>query len=206
MDSHTTVLTVGHSNHTIEQFLSLLVVNKVSAIADVRSAPFSRYSPQFNRNELNRSLKEIGIDYVFLGRELGARSDDRSCYIDHRVQYNLLSQTTEFKRGVDRVLRGAAQQRVAMLCTEKDPLDCHRTILISRELTQSGVAVDHILADGSVESQDEAMSRLLAKFGLGDGDLFHSRTELLEEALTRQESEIAYVEPAQLTSSTEDPS
>jgi uncharacterized protein (DUF488 family) len=152
--------TVGHSNHPIDKFLDLLTGNGISAVADVRSQPFSRRFPQFNKERLAASLSERGIAYVFLGKELGARSDDESCYEDGRVQYPRLAATPLFKQGIARVLTGAEKFRVALMCAEKEPLDCHRTLLVSRALEQRGASIAHILADGSVETQAQTMTRL----------------------------------------------
>lgn len=190
----TRILTAGHSNHTADQFIGLLRRHDVSAVADVRSAPFSRFSPQFNKDAMKQALREAGIGYVFLGRELGARTRDRSCYIGGQVQFSLLAQTDLFRTGIDRLLRGAEAERIAVVCTEKDPLDCHRTLLVARALTDVGVRVDHVLADGRLESNDEAMTRLLEKRGLQQPDLFRSADELLEQALQQQERAIAYVD------------
>jgi uncharacterized protein (DUF488 family) len=189
-----TVLTVGHSNHPLEGFLTLLQQHTVTAVADVRSAPYSRFAPQFNREALRRSLKEHGIKYVFLGRELGARSDDRSCYENGRVQYARLARTTLFRSGLDRIVRGASEHRVALMCAEKDPLDCHRTLLVARALDELGVSVEHILADGRPESHGDAMVRLLASLALPSEDLFRSRKEMIAEALAKQEERVAYVD------------
>jgi len=188
------ILTIGHSNHAIEHFIGLLRSHDVSAVADVRSAPFSRYAPQFNKEALKDVLSKAGIGYVFLGKELGARSSDRSCYVDGRVQYSRLARTELFKAGIDRLLQGAQEQRVAIVCTEKDPLDCHRTLLVARSLVDAGATVDHVLADGRIETNDNAMTRLLDMQGLGQPDLFRTADELLEEALHLQELEIAYVD------------
>jgi uncharacterized protein (DUF488 family) len=191
---HLTVLTVGHSNHTLESLLQLLSRHKVSAVADVRSAPYSRLRPEFNREPLAESLRQHGIAYVFLGQELGARSPDPSCYHEGRVQYRRLAGTEAFRRGLERVLTGAAAHRVALLCAEKEPLDCHRAILVARELEALGASVGHIHADGRLEPHAEALRRLLATFGLQETDLFRTREEILEDAYARQERRIAYVD------------
>ncbi len=102
-----TIYTVGHSTHTIERFLDLLERNGVTAIADVRSSPFSRHNPQFNKDTLTAELKKRGIAYVFVGKELGARSDDPSCYEGGKVRYGRLADTSVFKAGIERVLSGA---------------------------------------------------------------------------------------------------
>lgn len=190
----TRILTIGHSTHPIEKLLDLLTAHGVTAVADVRSAPYSRHRPHFTRAPLEQALKNRGIAYVFLGRELGARSDDAACYQDGKVQYHRLARTPLFQAGIDRLLKGAEAYRLALLCAEKEPLDCHRTLLVARELEGRGVAVDHIHADGHLESQDEALARLLGMLGLPEADLFKSRSELVEEACARQEARIAYVQ------------
>ncbi|TXL61579.1 DUF488 domain-containing protein [Aeromicrobium terrae] len=188
------MLTVGHSTHAIEHFLALLTRHGVTAVADVRSVPASRFTPQFNRPVLKRSLADHGIKYVFLGQELGARSDDRSCYVNGQVQYERLAQTVPFGEGIERLLKGAATERIAVLCAEQEPLDCHRTVLVSRVLADRGASVAHIHGDGRLEGHNDAMLRLMSGFGLDQDDLFHTHEELLDEALARQEQRIAYVD------------
>jgi uncharacterized protein (DUF488 family) len=188
------IYTVGHSTHTAEVFIRLLTQHEITAVADVRSVPASRFTPQFNKEPLKRALREADVEYVFLGRELGARSDNPACYEDGQVRYDRLAQTPEFAAGIDRLRRGVQTQRIAIMCAEQEPLDCHRTVLVARVLAGQGLSVDHIHRDGQVETHDDAMLRLLAGFGLDQADLFHSPEELLEEALSRQEHRIAYVD------------
>lgn len=195
--STNSVYTIGHSTHSAEAFLALLRQHDVEAVADVRSSPFSRFNPQFNREPLEQFLKTNGIRYVFLGKELGARSQDRSCYLDGRVQYGRLAQTPLFQSGLERVLQGAAKYRVALMCAEKEPLECHRTLLVARALAERGQPVLHIHADGHLETHEIALERLLDVTGLPKEDLFRSRQELLAEALARQEKHVAYVDEAQ---------
>jgi uncharacterized protein (DUF488 family) len=196
MSSPITVYTVGHSTHAVEQFLDLLERNGVTAIADVRSSPFSRHNPQFNKDTLSVELKKRGIAYVFVGKELGARSDDPACYEGGRVRYDRLAQTSIFKAGLDRVLSGAQKYRIALMCAEKEPLDCHRTLLVSRALEQLGVSIVHILSDGSTEAQPKTMSRLLDLVGLPHEDMFRSHDELVATACELREQKIAYVDEA----------
>ena len=187
------VLTIGHSTHSLEAFVALLRQHSVTALADVRSAPFSRFNPQFNKEALERGLKAHGIEYLFLGRELGARSDDRSCYENGRVQYARLARTELFRKGIERVVRGVNDYRGALMCAEKEPLECHRTLLVARALAERGVVVEHILADGRLESDEATMERLFDVVGLPHQDLFRSRDELIAKALVRQEERVAYV-------------
>ncbi len=190
----TSVFTIGHSTHTIGKLIDLLQRNEITAIADVRSQPWSRMNPQFNRDSLTERLGANGIHYVFLGQELGARTDDRSCYVNGKVQYDRLAQTTHFQRGLDRVERGSREQRIALMCAEKDPLTCHRTILVCRHLVDRGIDVQHILDSGAVEPHSSAVSRLLMEERLPQHDLFRSRSELEHEAYARRGERIAYVD------------
>jgi uncharacterized protein (DUF488 family) len=190
------VLTIGHSNHPWPVFLALLRRQGVTALADIRSSPYSRLNPQFNRETLQRALQAEGIAYVFLGNELGARSEDPGCYVDGQVQFGRLAQTESFKAGLSRVMNGAASHRVAMMCAEKEPLECHRTLLVSRALQERGVGVRHILADGSVETHRQAMLRLLDALAMPAIDLFHSENERIADACALQEKKIAYINDA----------
>jgi uncharacterized protein (DUF488 family) len=188
------VLTIGHSTHSIDEFMRLLSDHAVTAVADVRSAPYSRHQPDFNREVFRQSLAAGGIRYVFLGRELGARPTDRTFYDQGRVQYERLARSDSFRAGLERLLQGMASYRLAIVCAEKEPLDCHRTLLVGRELEAGGVAVSHILADGTLEPNFHAMTRLLELHNLPEEDLFRKRDELIAEACARQALRIAYVD------------
>lgn len=192
--SSNTVFTVGHSNHTIEQLINLLLAHQVTAVADVRSIPASTRNPQFNAQALQRSLKGASISYVFLGKELGARPEDRSCYVEGKVQYGLLAETAVFQSGLDRVLKGVERHRIALFCAEKDPLACHRTILVARHLVARGLVVSHILDDGRLEPHEAAINRLLVEVGLDEQDLLLSRDELADQGYRRRGEEIGYME------------
>ena len=159
----------------------------------MRSAPYSRFAPHFNRGALGRSLRECGIGYVFLGRELGVRSEDPSCYDENgRIQYARLKRTDRFRDGIERAARKAGGRRIALMCAEKDPLDCHRAILVAPALREKGIRVRHILADGSLETHEDSMKRLFGILRLPSESLFESEQELDERALKKQEQKIAY--------------
>ena len=192
-----TVFTIGHSNHPAEVFLELLLTHAIEEVVDVRSSPHSRYNPQFNRKTLQAVLADTGVGYVFMGGELGGRPADPSCYDGAgRVQYDRLAETEAFNAGVRQVIQRASECRIALTCSEKEPLACHRTLLIARVLTARGVAVAHILADGSLEGYAAAMNRLLDGFNLPrDGDLFRSREEHIDDAVRRQARQVAYGRP-----------
>jgi uncharacterized protein (DUF488 family) len=188
------IYTIGHSKHPIERFIALLQQHGIDALADVRSTPYSRFNPQFNREKLQTALAGADIRYVFLGEELGARSKDPSCYnADGRVSYTKLALTDSFRKGIERLLTGMQEHRIAIMCAEREPLECHRTILVSRELEKSSVPVTHILQDGSLEPHRQAMQRLAAELKLVGTDLFRTPDELIDEAYEKQGSRIAYV-------------
>ncbi len=186
------VYTVGHSSHPIEELLGLLARHGITAVADVRSQPYSRRHPQFRREALAESLRRRGTDYLFLGRELGARSADPACYVADQVQYDLLAKTEAFRRGLERVEQEARSGRLALLCAEQEPLECHRTVLVARHLVARGLTVRHILADGALEPHEAALDRLIDQLGLPQSDLFRSRQEIEAEAYARQGRKIAY--------------
>ena len=245
------VVTIGHSNHAPDTFAALLRQHGVNVVVDVRSAPYSRYLPHFNKEHLAESLEEAGIRYSFLGKELGGQPAERAFYDDDgRVMYDKLAATAAFKEGFEYVLDAAAvhpstssgrtaaervkdewlrmlkderllsrvegrtaaecvegqtaappAQRLALMCSEKEPLDCHRTLLIGQTLAKRGVAVAHIHADGSLETHEDAMNRLLDSFKLPhNGDLFRSREAVIEDAVTRQSQRVGarWREPSSL--------
>jgi len=188
------VFTIGHSTHDIEKFIALLRRHQIALVADVRSVPYSRMQPQFNRESLMKALGKWGIEYVFLGVELGARSNDRACYEKGQVQYHRLAQTQAFHRGIERLEIESERLRIALMCAEREPLECHRTVLVSRELQAVGLPVMHIHADGHLESHEAAMQRLMRLLHLPEGDLFRTQDDLMEEAYRKQEARIAYVD------------
>jgi uncharacterized protein (DUF488 family) len=162
------ILTIGHSNHPIGQFIALLQGADVGAIADVRSFPASRYAPQFNKGALAKSLQEKAIAYLYCGAELGGRTQERRPPTPE-----------DFRTGLDRVIAESTERRVAMMCAERDPLDCHR-LLLSRALAERGIAIGHVLASGEIASQDAVEDRLLAREGLSGTDLFSREARLAD--------------------------
>ena len=186
------LFTIGHSTHSAEYFVSLLRQHGIDAVCDVRSMPRSRFNPQFNAARLKESLRAAGLGYVFLGAELGARSANPACYMAGKVQYRSLAREPAFLEGIARLRTGIAQQRVALMCAEKDPLTCHRTILVCRELRSADLDIAHILADGSLETNEAAEQRLLCLLGV-TADLLCGERESIELAYDKQASRIAYV-------------
>jgi|SRR5579859_3407024 len=187
-----TLYTIGHSNRTLEDFLGALKAHGITAIADVRSQPYSKMYPQFDREQLAASLKAHGIAYVFLGKELGARTPDADCYVDDKVQFDRLARKAVFGEGLERVRQGMEQHCVSLLCAEREPLACHRTILVSRELALQGSRVRHILSATETEEHEQTSARLLRELKMEEANLFCSREELIADAYRMQAQRIAY--------------
>jgi uncharacterized protein (DUF488 family) len=167
----TTVLTVGHSNHPLERFVALLMSHEVEAVADVRSHPYSRFAPQFNREVLAASLADEGIKYVFLGRELGGRPKDAEYYDDKgHVLYGRVARSPLFRGGIARLENGLSRCRLALMCSEEDPTGCHRRLLVTRVLNDRGVEVLHVRGDGSVQRECDLD-------GGAQGDIFNGFEE-----------------------------
>jgi uncharacterized protein (DUF488 family) len=189
------VLTIGHSNHPFEHFLALLRNAGVTAIADVRTSPYSRQQPHFNRDALPDELRRNGISYVFLGKELGGRPSDRQFYCDGIADYETMAKASAFGEGLNRVIDGARTYRIALMCSEHNPLDCHRCLLVGRALAERGVRVGHILSDGKTITHAEVEDRLLEIAGRSAGDFFAQRGERLAAAYRDRARKVAFAEP-----------
>jgi uncharacterized protein (DUF488 family) len=175
------LISVGHSNHDLDRFLALLKQASVTAVADVRSSPYSRRLPHFNRGALESALRDQEIGYAFLGDLLGGRPPSPDLYDEEgRVVYERVRQTAAFRRGLEQLLHGLEEHRIAMLCSEEDPLDCHRGLMITPALIEHGIAPLHLRKDGSLETTAAMEQRLLQETRLGDQlepDLFTSPTD-----------------------------
>lgn len=210
------LFTVGHSNHSLEAFIELLQKHDVTALADVRSHPYSRYLPHFNRSTLKDALLSANIHYEFLGRELGARPENQECYVDGKAVYEKIAATELFHQGIQRVLKGVKRYKIALMCAEKDPIVCHRAILVCQHLrSEQNVEINHIKNNGDLESHHQLEERLLNKHGfkqlalvatpvqlslfdaipsVNQKDNLLSREVAIQEAYKLQGDEIAYVE------------
>lgn len=156
-----TIWSIGHSNHDMVRLLDLLRDARVEVVADLRSQPYSRFSPHFSRGALRSGLVEGGLGYVFLGEELGGRPPEPELYdSDGHVLYGEVAKTARFATGLDRLLEGAAKYRVAMLCSEEDPANCHRRLLVTRVLSELAVPVIHLRGDGTTETEADLAERL----------------------------------------------
>ena len=156
VQSMSTVYTVGHSAHSYLELAALLAGNDIEVVVDTRSAPYSRYAPQFDREILQKSLAENGIKYLFLGRELGGRPENREYYDAHgRVLYGRMKADPVFSAVIERLERGMAAYKAALLCGEEDPAHCHRRLLVGRVLAERGHQVLHIRGDGRLQTDAE---------------------------------------------------
>ena len=178
--------TVGHSNHSTEMFIDLLKRHQIKVLVDVRSSPYSQYVPQFNREILEKDLGRQGIRYVFLGRGLGARHNDPTLFFEDKLvpDFRLIRETEIFNNDFKELLSLIkSNERVSIVCAEKDPFDCHRFVLVSYALKKSGIEVNHILADGSLMFSSVLEERLLVKYKIN-----YKQVELFSAQATKEDA------------------
>jgi len=181
------LLTVGHSNHEPDQFLQLLHTHSVSVLADVRSSPFSKFLPHFNQQILESHLKAHNIRYVFVGKELGGRPEGEQFYDEEGyVLYHRVAEAPFFRAGLDRLKTGLQRgYRIAIMCSEEDPSECHRCLLVTRVLSEEGVECQHIRGDGSLQSEQQVRDSMgdsqnqLVLFGEMENDSWKSIRSVL---------------------------
>ena len=188
------LLTIGHSNQPIDRFLALLRDAGVTALADVRSTPASRRFPWFSARPLRSRLEAEGVAYLAMGDVLGGRPRDPSLFRDGVADYEAMAATPEFRAGIDRMVVTMRQHRVCLMCAERDPLDCHRCLLVAPALAAGGLAVGHVLGDGSMISHRTIEDGLLS--GEASDDLFAGdRTARLAHAYRRRAYKVAFRPP-----------
>jgi uncharacterized protein (DUF488 family) len=183
---------IGHSNIAAERFVAMLRDAGVNAIADVRSTPFSRRFPWFSGKNLAAMLARQGISYLAYGETLGGRPRDAALYRDGIADYEAMARRPEFQGGLDRLCADAARLRVCLMCAEREPLDCHRCLLVARSLAARGLAIGHIRHDGTIEPHRATEQRLLALTGAGDDLFAPGQNERLAAAYRRRAQAIAY--------------
>jgi uncharacterized protein (DUF488 family) len=186
------LFTIGYSPHTLNSFLNILREYQITALVDVRSYPYSKFKPEFNQESLKSFLKRNNIEYVFLGDYCGARVEDPSCYVNGKVDYKRVAQNNKFKEGLERIIVLMENLCIALMCAEKDPIMCHRAILICRNLLSEKIIIKHILGNGKAEEHRDSENRLLELFNLNLPDFFRSEQQRIEEAYSRQGEMIAY--------------
>lgn len=187
------IYTIGYSPHTRDSFLACLRKHAVTAVVDVRSVPYGIYHPEFNRETIKSFLQKQGLVYVFLGNAVGARFEDPSVYDEGRADYEKIAMHPLFRHGLERIRHGADLFSLVLMCAEKDPIDCHRAILISRSL-RNEFNIKHILEDGSLESHASLENRLLQLYSLDHALLpgIVAAPSELDEAYSRHGKKIAY--------------
>jgi uncharacterized protein (DUF488 family) len=184
------LMTIGHSNLPADRFITLLRDSKVSAVIDVRSVPFSRWCPWFSSKPLATGLAAGGLAYLQLGDELGGRPRDPQLYCDGIADYEAMARRPEFRAGLDRVIDETRHHRVCLLCSEREPLDCHRCLLVGRALAERGVTPGHIRVDGTIEPHAVTEQRLLKLAG-GEADLFGDPATRLADAYRQRTRRVA---------------
>jgi uncharacterized protein (DUF488 family) len=186
------LFSIGHSNIPAERFLAMLRGAGVKAIADVRSTPASRFFPWFSAKNLTGLLAQHGMAYLPYGGELGGRPRDPALYCDGIADYEAMARQPQFAAGLERLRADAARHRVCLMCAERDPLDCHRCLLVARALAARGLAIGHILHDGAIEPHAASEQRLLQLDG-DNNDLFATgQDERLAAAYRRRARAVAY--------------
>lgn len=191
---------IGYATKPIEIFIAQLHKHKIDAVADVRSVPYSKAFYDYHRETLAATLKREGIYYVYLGEELGPRSKDKTHYDEHhQVQFDRLMQSPLYLQGIERLQEGMAKgMGIALMCAEKDPLDCHRSLLVGYYLqAQLGLGVQHIDHHGDIESQSDLEDRLMAIHGVA-ADMFSSSEEQKALAWRAQCRLKAYRRPSEM--------
>lgn len=195
MDDARTIYSIGHSNLSFDTFLARLQDAGIEAIADVRSSPWSRFNPQFNRETLKASLNAAGIAYSHI-EELGGRPKERQYYCEGVADYRKMRTAPAFEAGLARLDAGSQRYRIATLCSEQNPLECHRCLLVGRALHDAGRPVVHLLHGGSSMTQAMVEERLLEFAGKEGADLFAPREERIEAAYWVQNRRNAFVAPS----------
>ncbi|MBL6745896.1 MAG: DUF488 domain-containing protein [Pseudomonadales bacterium] len=189
-----TLFSIGYATKPLTEFMVLLQSYEVNVVADVRSVPYSAAFHDYHRELLQRALKQQGISYVYLGKELGPRSTNPAHYDETgRVQYDRLQRADNFLHGIERLLTGLDKAlNIALLCAEKDPAFCHRSLLIGHHLARANaLPIQHIGFDGALESQAELEQRLVSLHDL-EQDLFAAADDLAELAYKRQVQATSY--------------
>jgi uncharacterized protein (DUF488 family) len=186
------LFSIGHSNIPAERFVALLRDAGVEAVADVRSTPFSRRFPWFSAKALAATLKQHDMAYLPYGKGLGGRPADASLYRDGVADYEAMAQRPEFLAALDRLIADAARHRACLMCAEREPLDCHRCLLVTRALAERGLAVGHILHDGTVEPHTATEQRLLTLCQQADDLFVTGQRERLAAAYRHRARAVAY--------------
>src|SRR4030042_1710223 len=187
------IYTIGHSKQSMEDFLGLLQLHKIQILVDIRSQPYSKHVPQFNQKELEHAVKRAGMKYLFLGRELGGRPEGEEFYdSEGHVLYGRLAGSPIFLEGIFRLEEGLRKELIiTLLCSEEDPKECHRRLLVARVLIRRNIEIRHIRRNGSIELEQEHVPIQLSMFSdVKEMDQWKSTRSVLlaERPLTSLES------------------
>jgi uncharacterized protein (DUF488 family) len=188
------LFSIGHSNIPAGRFMTLLREAGVDAVTDVRSTPYSRFFPWFSRKNLEALLAAEGMAYLPYGETLGGRPRDPSLYRDGIADYEAMARQGEFRESLTRLQSDASRRRVCLMCAEREPLDCHRCLLVARVFAERGLNIGHILHDGTIEPHAATELRLMAwSADATEGDLFVTgQSERLAAAYRRRARAVAY--------------
>lgn len=192
--------TIGHSVNDIEYFINLLKKNKINCIVDVRSTPYSKIASQYNKEILKEILKKNKITYLHFGKEFGARRKDPFLLDENGiVDFESVRKSDIFKIGVERIKEGIKKKfKIALMCSEKEPFDCHRFALVSRGLEDNGINIHHILSDGSTISNNILEKKLIKKYNLTYDQLtlfgeYKSYKDAINEGYKLRNKDIGYI-------------
>ena len=194
------LMSIGHSQHQVEYFVYLLKTHEVNYVIDVRSTPYSQFAPDYNRENIKNILKDNAIEYAFMGAFFGARPKDSSLYLpDGYLNFRKVEDSLKFKKGFNNVVKGVDRgYRIAFMCTEKDPIECHRAILVTYAFYKAGYSIEHIMPDNTVQTQQDINKRLLDMYypERNQLSLFESENlsaeQYLVEAYKKQNQKIGY--------------
>jgi uncharacterized protein (DUF488 family) len=182
------IYTIGYGNRGLDEFIATLQQYQIHFLADVRTAPYSRYKPEYSKEALAAALQAQGIRYLFLGDQLGGRPAAPACYSDGKVDYEKVKRQPLYQAGLERVQQAFRQQlRVVLMCSEGRPAQCHRSKLIGASLTSLSIPVLHIDEQGATKSQEDVMHDLTGgQLSLFGDPTFTSRKRYAPAAETGQ--------------------
>lgn len=191
------IFTIGHSQHKLEHFLAMLRCCDINYVIDVRSTPYSKYAQDYDKERIKEFLVEHGIHYVYMGKHFGARQEDRSLYTpEGYLDFKRAANSPHFQEGLENVMKGMENNRIALMCLEKKPIDCHRAILVANAFYQKGCSVSHILEDCTIQRHEELNEELLEMYfpDRNQVSLFDTRTEeeYLSDAYSLRNKQIGY--------------
>jgi uncharacterized protein (DUF488 family) len=178
----TEITTIGHSTLAIEVFLERLTAASISMLVDIRSMPYSRFQPQFSQPNLQPILQDNGIEYVFLGGELGGRPLNAQLFTDGIADYEKMAREPSFIEAIDQLITRAEIDNIALMCSEGVPIECHRVLLLGRVLKEKGCSIKHLTVSKEFISQDEVEAILLEK----------ARKKITDDLLSADKLNLAY--------------